>query len=54
MSLTGANADKVIIKPSDQTYAVDLYNAITGKNVSSKATPADKEVLKAANDKNWF
>ncbi|MDA8595858.1 TAT-variant-translocated molybdopterin oxidoreductase [Flavobacteriaceae bacterium] len=51
MSLTGANADKrIVVKPSDQVYAlVNLYNAITGKSVSSKSTKADQELMKAAN-----
>ncbi|ARV16040.1 TAT-variant-translocated molybdopterin oxidoreductase [Polaribacter sp. SA4-12] len=43
MSLTGANSDKrVVVKPSDQVFALlNLYNAITGANVSSKSTPVD-------------
>ena len=50
MSLTGANSDKrVVVKPSDQVFAlVNLYNAITGNNVSSKATPVDAEVKRMA------
>ena len=50
MSLTGANADKrVVLKPSDQVFALlNLYNAITGANVASKATPVDGEVKKMA------
>ncbi|WP_299047359.1 TAT-variant-translocated molybdopterin oxidoreductase [uncultured Polaribacter sp.] len=50
MSLTGANADKrVVVKPSDQVFALlNLYNAITGNNISSKATPVDAEVKKMA------
>jgi len=50
MSLTGANADKrVNVKPSEQVYAlINLYNAITGSNETSKSTPADAEIKKAA------
>ena len=50
MSLTGANSDKrVVVKPSDQVYAlINLYNAVTGANYPSKATPADADVKKAA------
>jgi len=50
MSLTGANSDKrVVVKPSDQVFALlNLYNAVTGANVPSKATPADAEVKKMA------
>jgi len=50
MSLTGANADKRIpVKPSNQIYALlNLYNAVTGNNVNSKETPADKAVKIAA------
>ena len=50
MSLTGANADKrVVVKPSDQVFALlNLYNAITGANVPSKATPVDATVKKLA------
>jgi molybdopterin-containing oxidoreductase family iron-sulfur binding subunit len=46
MSLTGANSDKrVVVKPSDQVFAlINLYNAITGSNISSKSTPVDVEV----------
>ncbi len=52
MSLTGANADRrVVLKPSDQVFALlNLYNAITGSNVASKATPVDDEVTALAND----
>ena len=52
MSLTGANADKrVVLKPSDQVFAlVNLYNEITGSNVSSKSTPVDAEVKKMASE----
>ncbi|NVK53858.1 MAG: TAT-variant-translocated molybdopterin oxidoreductase [Flavobacteriaceae bacterium] len=50
MTLTGANADKrVLVKPSEQVFAlINLYNAVTGSNVSSKATPIDAEIKKAA------
>ena len=50
MSLTGANADKrVVTKPSDQVFAlINLYNAITGQNLPSKATPVDAQVKEAA------
>ncbi len=46
MSLTGANADKrIIAKPSDQVFALlNLYNAITGNNLPSKATSIDNEI----------
>ena len=52
MSLTGANADKrVVLKPSDQVFALlNLYNAITGANVASKATPVDAEVKTLARE----
>ncbi|QNM85491.1 TAT-variant-translocated molybdopterin oxidoreductase [Polaribacter pectinis] len=52
MSLTGANSDKrVVVKPSDQVYGLlNLYNAITGANVTSKATPADKVIKQLASD----
>ena len=52
MSLTGANADKrVVVKPSDQVFALlNLYAAITGSSVSSKATPVDAEVKRMANE----
>jgi molybdopterin-containing oxidoreductase family iron-sulfur binding subunit len=52
MSLTGANADKrVVLKPSDQVFALlNLYNEITGSNVSSKATPVDADVKKMASE----
>lgn len=50
MTLTGANSDKrVVLKPSSQVFAlINLYNAITGQNVSSKSTPVDADVKKAA------
>ena len=47
MSLTGANADKrITLKPSEQVFAlVNLYNAVTGSNLKSQATPVD-DVIK--------
>ena len=50
MSLTGANADKrIVLKPSEQIYAlINLYNAVTGENLPSKATSKDADVLNAA------
>lgn len=50
MSLTGSNADKrIVLKPSEQIYAlINLYNAVTGENVTSKATSKDGAILKAA------
>jgi MoCo/4Fe-4S cofactor protein with predicted Tat translocation signal len=50
MSLTGSNADKrIVVKPSEQIFAlINLYNAVTGENVTSKATSKDGAVLKAA------
>ena len=50
MSLTGANADKrLVLKPSHQVFALlNLYNAITGNNVASKATPVDAAIKNAA------
>ncbi|QVY64673.1 TAT-variant-translocated molybdopterin oxidoreductase [Polaribacter sp. Q13] len=52
MSLTGANSDKrVVVKPSDQVFALlNLYNAITGANVSSKATSIDATIKVLASD----
>ena len=52
MSLAGAAADKrVVIKPSEQVYAlINLYNAITGAGLPSKATKADAEVKQLAAD----
>ncbi|KGL62683.1 TAT-variant-translocated molybdopterin oxidoreductase [Polaribacter sp. Hel1_85] len=52
MSLTGANSDKrVVVKPSDQVFALlNLYNAVTGANVPSKATSVDSTVKKLASD----
>ncbi|WP_152286883.1 TAT-variant-translocated molybdopterin oxidoreductase [Flavicella marina] len=50
MSLTGSNADKrIVVKPSEQIYAlINLYNAVTGESLPSKATPKDGAILKAA------
>ena len=50
MSVTGANADKRIpLKPSEQVFAlINLYNAVTGSNLTSKKTSADKAIAKAA------
>ncbi|MCF2875885.1 MULTISPECIES: TAT-variant-translocated molybdopterin oxidoreductase [unclassified Tenacibaculum] len=50
MSLTGANADKrVVLKPSEQVYAlINLYNAITGGSLPSKATKVDAEIKNLA------
>jgi molybdopterin-containing oxidoreductase family iron-sulfur binding subunit len=50
MSLTGANADKrYALKPSEQKFAlINLYNAITGKSLPSKATPQDAGIKDAA------
>ncbi|CAL2082803.1 TAT-variant-translocated molybdopterin oxidoreductase [Tenacibaculum sp. 190524A02b] len=52
MSLTGSNADKrIVAKPSDQVYALlNLYNAIVGGNLPSKATAFDAEIKKLAID----
>ncbi|WP_299106492.1 TAT-variant-translocated molybdopterin oxidoreductase [uncultured Tenacibaculum sp.] len=52
MSLTGANADKrVVLKPSHQVFAlINLYNAVTGGSLPSKATPVDAQVKKLAED----
>ncbi|WBX70948.1 TAT-variant-translocated molybdopterin oxidoreductase [Tenacibaculum retecalamus] len=52
MSLAGANADKrMVVKPSDQVYAlVNLYNAVTGESLPSKATKLDAEIKKLASD----
>ena len=52
MSLTGANSDKrVVVKPSDQVFALlNLYNAITGSSVPSKATSVDAVVKKMASE----
>ncbi|WP_405609615.1 TAT-variant-translocated molybdopterin oxidoreductase [Polaribacter sp. Asnod1-A03] len=52
MSLTGANSDKrVVLKPSDQVFALlNLYNAITDSNVSSKVTPVDADIKKMASE----
>jgi MoCo/4Fe-4S cofactor protein with predicted Tat translocation signal len=50
MSLTGANADKrLVVKPSNQVFGlINLYNAITGANVASKATPLDATIKNLA------
>ncbi len=52
MSLAGANADKrMVVKPSEQVYAlVNLYNAIAGESLPSKATKFDAEINKLAGD----
>ncbi|WNW01453.1 TAT-variant-translocated molybdopterin oxidoreductase [Tenacibaculum sp. HL-MS23] len=52
MSLAGANADKrMVVKPSDQVYAlVNLYNAVAGESLPSKATKFDAEIKKLASD----
>ncbi|WP_139957611.1 TAT-variant-translocated molybdopterin oxidoreductase [Flavicella sediminum] len=50
MSLTGSNADKrIVLKPSEQIFAlINLYNAVTGENLPSKATPKDADIKNAA------
>jgi MoCo/4Fe-4S cofactor protein with predicted Tat translocation signal len=50
MTLTGANSDKrVVLKPSSQVFAlINLYNAVTGSNLSSNTTLVDADVKKAA------
>ncbi|WP_299005746.1 TAT-variant-translocated molybdopterin oxidoreductase [uncultured Tenacibaculum sp.] len=52
MSLAGANADKrIVAKPSEQIFAlINLYNAVTGSSLPSKATAFDAEVKQLAND----
>ncbi|MGB1232528.1 MAG: quinol:cytochrome C oxidoreductase, partial [Winogradskyella sp.] len=52
MSLAGANADKrMVVKPSEQVYAlINLYNAVTGGSLPSKATKLDAEIKKLAAD----
>ena len=52
MSLAGANADKrMVVKPSEQVFALlNLYNAITGESLPSKATKLDAEIKKLASD----
>ncbi|RKF04858.1 quinol:cytochrome c oxidoreductase iron-sulfur protein precursor [Tenacibaculum lutimaris] len=52
MSLTGASADKrIVAKPSEQIFAlINLYNAVTGSSLPSKATVFDAEVKQLAND----
>ncbi len=50
MSLTGANSDKrFTLKPSEQVFAlVGLYNAITGNNIPTQATPVDEAIKELA------
>ncbi len=50
MSLTGANADKrYTLKPSEQKFAlINLYNAVTGNSLPSKATPQDAAIKHVA------
>ena len=50
LSLTGANADvRYPLKPSEQIFALlNLYNAITGSNLSSKETSVDAQIKKSA------
>ena len=50
MSLTGANADKRIpLKPSSQIFALlNLYNAVTGSSLPSKATAVDVDIKSLA------
>lgn len=52
MSLAGANADKrMVVKPSEQVFALlNLYNAVTGESLPSKATKLDAEIKKLASD----
>ena len=52
MSLTGANADKrIVAKPSDQIFAlINLYNAVSGESLPSKATPIDAKIASLAKD----
>ena len=52
MTLTGANADKrVVLKPSEQVFAlINLYNAVTGSSLPSKATKVDAAVKNAAKE----
>ncbi len=52
MSLAGANADKrMVVKPSEQVFAlINLYNAVTGESLPSKATKLDAEIKKLAVD----
>ena len=52
MTLSGANADKrVMLKPSEQAFALlNLYNAVTGSNLSSKATPVDAQIKAIAQE----
>lgn len=50
LSLTGANADvRYPLKPSEQIFALlNLYNAVTGKNLASKSTSVDIQIKKSA------
>ena len=50
LSLTGANADKrFALKPSEQKFAlINLFNAVTGQSLPSKATPQDAAIKNAA------
>ncbi len=50
MTLSGANADKrIVVKPSEQVFAlINLYNAVTGESLPSKATAKDADIIKAA------
>ncbi len=52
MSLAGANADRrIVAKPSDQVYAlINLYNAVVGGSLPSKATPFDAKIKSLATD----
>ena len=52
MTLSGANADKrVVVKPSEQVFAlINLYNAVTGASLPSKATQADVAVKSVAKE----
>ncbi|WP_196885759.1 TAT-variant-translocated molybdopterin oxidoreductase [Aureivirga sp. CE67] len=52
MTLSGSNADKrVMLKPSEQAFAlINLYNAVTGSNLQSKATPVDAQIKAAAQE----
>ncbi|WP_271405783.1 TAT-variant-translocated molybdopterin oxidoreductase [Tenacibaculum soleae] len=52
MSLAGANADKrMVVKPSEQVFALlNLYNAVAGESLPSKATKLDAEIKKLASD----
>jgi molybdopterin-containing oxidoreductase family iron-sulfur binding subunit len=52
MSLTGANSDKrIVVKPSDQVFALlNLFNEVTGQNISSKTTAVDGDIKKLASE----